>query len=291
MKTDNLFYYWCLVCVIGLVLSFLTVISFIIGHGLPTINRTLFVGDTDFISGILGLAPIWDGIWPACVGTLMVVISALLLALFPGLASGIWLAQAKPSRFKQIVSLVIDIVAGIPSILMGLFGFSLILLLRHWLLPSANVCLLLSALSLAILIIPYLAASVKTALLALPASLLLTALSLGMSYRQALINVLIPQASRGIMSGIMLATGRAAEDTAVIMLTGVVVNAGMPVSVFERYEALPFTIFYYSAQYQNETELQLAFGAALVLLCITAALFTLASLLQSRYQGTSRESV
>lgn len=289
MKTDNLFYYWCLVCVVALALSFFTVISFIVGHGLPTINGALFVGDTDFISGIFGLAPIWDGIWPACVGTLMVVFSALLLAIIPGLASGIWLAQAKPSRFKHIVSLVIDIVAGIPSILMGLFGFSLILLLRHWLLPSANVCLFLSALSLAILIIPYLAASVKTALLALPASLLLTALSLGMSYRQALVAVLIPQASKGIMSGIMLATGRAAEDTAVIMLTGVVVNAGMPVSIFERYEALPFTIFYYSAQYQNEAELQLAFGAAFVLLCLTASLFAFASLLQTRYQGITSE--
>ncbi len=73
----------------------------------------------------------------------------------------------------------------------------------------------------------------------------------------------------------MLAAGRAAEDTAVIMLTGVVANAGLPGGVFERYEALPFTIFYYSAQYQSDAELQMAFGAALTLLCLTATIFFL----------------
>ena len=162
---------------------------------------------------------------------------------------------------------------------MGLFGFTLILFLRNWLLPSANTCLVLSALSLAILIIPYLAVATRTALLALPPSLELTALSLGMTHWQALRSVLLHKAAKGISGGIMLAAGRAAEDTAVIMLTGVVANAGLPGGIFERYEALPFTIFYYSAQYQSDTELQMAFGAALTLLCLTATIFSVASFL------------
>ncbi len=276
----RLFHLWCLSCTTGLVVCLTFFIGFIINRGVPALSLSLFFGDADPIKGLLGLEPIWDGIWPACVGTMTVVACALSLALLPGLATGIWLATSAASRFKTILALCIDVLAGIPSILMGLFGFTLILFLRNWLLPSANTCLLLSALCLAMLIIPYLAVATRTALQALPASLEITALSLGMTRWQTLRVVLLPQASKGIIGGIMLAMGRAAEDTAVIMLTGAVANAGLPGGVFNRYEALPFTIFYYSAQYQSNSELQMAFGAALTLLCLTAAIFSIAGLLQ-----------
>lgn len=278
----RLFHLWCLSCTAGLLLCLTFFIGFIISRGAPAFSLSLFFGDTDVFKGLFGLEPIWDGIWPACAGTMTVVACALSLALFPGLATGIWLATSAPSRFKTILALGIDILAGIPSILMGLFGFTLILFLRNWLLPSANTCLLLSALSLAMLIIPYLAVATRTALQALPVSLEITALSLGMTRWQALRVVLLPQAAKGIIGGIMLAMGRAAEDTAVIMLTGAVANAGLPGGVFERYEALPFTIFYYSAQYQSDSELQMAFGAALTLLCLTATIFSVAGILQRK---------
>jgi len=276
----RLFHLWCVICTIGLIICLSFFIGFIINRGAPALSTSLFFGDTDIISGLLGLEPIWDGVWPACAGTITVVMSALSLALIPGLATGIWLATTEPSRFRSIVTLGIDILAGIPSILMGLFGFTLILFLRHWLLPSANKCLLLSALCLAMLIIPYLAVATRTALKALPHSLEVTALSLGMTRWQALRTVMLPQAAKGIIGGIMLAIGRAAEDTSVIMLTGVVANTGLSGGVFDRYEALPFTIFYYSAQYQSEAELQMAFGAALTLLCLTATIFSAAGFLQ-----------
>ena len=277
---SRLFHLWCLIATGGLIIAVTFVIGFIIYRGLPTLSFALFFGDTPAIKGMFGLAPIWDGIWPACVGTISVIISALLLALLPGIATGIWLATSKTSRFKTLVALGIDILAGIPSILMGLFGFTLLLFVRHYLLPSANNSLLLSALCLAMLIIPYLATSTCSALLALSKSLTVTALSLGMSNWQTLRYVLLPQAARGIIGGIMLATGRAAEDTAVIMLTGAVASAGLPGGLLERYEALPFTIFYYSSQYQSEVELHMAFGAALTLLCLTATLFAVVDKLQ-----------
>ncbi|SUI45596.1 PstA family ABC transporter permease [Shewanella algae] len=271
------FHYWCLFCSAMLLLCLLSLLGFILYRGVPTLSLSLYFGDTEPLKGFLGQAPIWDGIWPACVGTLAVVASALMIALLPGLATGIWLATAKTSKTKALLELAVDILAGVPSILMGLFGFTLILLLRNTLLPSANTCLALSAFCLAMLIIPYLAVSTRTALQALPVSLSLTALSLGMTQWQALRFVLLPQAERGIRGGIMLAIGRAAEDTAVIMLTGAVANAGLPGGIFERFEALPFTIFYYSAQYQSEAELQMAFGAALTLLCLTATVFSIAN--------------
>jgi len=271
----RLFHLWCLLSTFALLLSVGYVIGFIFYRGVPALSLSLFFGDTPAINALLGLAPVWGGIWPACVGSVSVVLGALALALLPGVATGIWLATSRYSHFKRWLALGVDILAGLPSVLMGLFGFTLILFLRGTLLPTANASLLLSALCLAMLILPYLAAATRTALLALPPQLMVTALSLGMTPWQALRRVLLPQAARGIVGGILLATGRAAEDTAVIMLTGAVASAGLPAGLFERYEALPFTIFYYSAQYQSESELQMAFGAALTLLCITATLFAL----------------
>ncbi|PJC87227.1 phosphate ABC transporter permease [Vibrio sp. HA2012] len=271
----RLFYLWCLLSVFALILSVGYVIGFIFYRGVPALSLSLFFGDTPVTDAVFGLSPVWGGIWPACVGSVSVVSGALGLALLPGIATGIWLATSQDSRFRRWLTLGVDILAGLPSVLMGLFGFTLLLFLRGTLLPAANASLLLSALCLAMLILPYLAAATRTALLALPQQLTVTALSLGMTPWQTLRRVLLPQAARGIAGGILLATGRAAEDTAVIMLTGAVASAGLPAGLFERYEALPFTIFYYSAQYQSENELQMAFGAALTLLCITATLFAL----------------
>ena len=87
---------------------------------------------------------------------------------------------------------------------------------------------------------------------------------------------MIPRALSGIVSGIILSIGRCAEDTAVIMLTGVVATAGLPVSVLSQYEALPFYIYYISSQYVDQAELSRGYGACLVLLGTCAILFMLA---------------
>lgn len=274
----RLFHLWCIGCAILLVGLLAGFISYIIHRAAPSIDTQLFFGDTPAWSAMTGKMPVWDGLWPACIGTLSVTFLALGLSLFPGIATGIWLAEYPTSRFNRILSLAIDVLAGIPSILMGLFGFTLILFLRQSFAPHANASLLLSALCLAMLILPYLAGTTRTALQSLPHSLRLSAQTLGLSRWQMIRHLLLPRATKGILSGIMLSLGRAAEDTAVIMLTGAVANAGLPNGLFERYEALPFTIFYYSAQYQTQQELNMAFGAALTLLCFTASIFAITGL-------------
>jgi len=97
---------------------------------------------------------------------------------------------------------------------------------------------------------------------------------------QNIIYVLIPKSLSGIISGVILAIGRCAEDTAVIMLTGVVASAGVPKSLLANYEALPFYIYYISSQYMNEEELSSGYGAAIVLLGICAVLFLFAFMIQ-----------
>lgn len=270
---------WISACVVPA--GVCALLGFLLWRGLPTLSLALFFGDTPPLAALFGGAPVFDGLWPACLGTLYLVLLACCLAIPLGVASGVHLAEFSSGRAGRLASFCVDLLAGVPSILMGLFGFALILLLRRSFWPSANTCLLLSALCLALLVLPYLISATRTCLEGLPQDLRLTCASLGLSRWQAVSRVLLPAASRGVLGGIILAVGRAAEDTAVILLTGVVVGAGTPGALTEKYEALPFTIYYLAAEHQSPQELDLAFGAALVLLCLTALLFGAARRLQA----------
>jgi phosphate transport system permease protein len=258
--------------------------AFLMLKGASVFDRELFFGNTPMLDAILGRRPVWDGLWPAMVGTLCLVGLTLCLALFPGVGCGIYLAEYAGARTKALAGTAVDMLAGTPSIVMGLFGFTLILTLRHTFAPNANTCLLLAAMCLALLVLPVLVVSTREALEAVPAELELTAAALGLSKAQRIRHIRLPAAARGIWSGIVLALGRAAEDTATIMLTGVVANAGLPAGIGAKFEALPFSIFYITAQYQNQKELLRGFGAALVLLFLSGGLVLLARAMEMKYR-------
>lgn len=254
--------------------------GYLLWRGVPTLGRALFFGDTPPLLAMAGLRPVWDGIWPACAGSLYLVGLATLLVLGPGVGCGIYLAEYAGPRARRHLGLAVELLAGVPSIVMGLFGFTLILVLRRTFVPQANTCLLLAAGCLALLVLPPLVVSTRAALESLPQGLRLTGAALGLTRKQTVFRVLLPEAGRGILGGVMLAVGRAAEDTAVILLTGVVANAGLPAGLLAKFEALPFTIYYTAAQYQTEDELARGFGAALVLLALSGSMMLGAGALQ-----------
>ena len=167
---------------------------------------------------------------------------------------------------------------------MGIFGFTLILFLHRLGIAGASPGILLAGGCLALLVLPSLVVTTRTALEGLPTSLHLTGFALGLTRSQTVRHILVPQASRGILGGVMLAMGRAAEDTAVILLTGVVANAGLPSGLAVRFEALPFFIYYTAAQYQTPEELERGFGASLTLLLLSGGLLLAAWWLHARYQ-------
>lgn len=249
-------------------------------EGGPVLGLELFFGDVPPFQAVLGQVPVWDGIWPAAAGTLSLLALTMALALFPGVGCGVYLACFAAPRAKRRLSVAIDLLAGVPSIVMGLFGFMLILLLRRLFAPEATTCLLLSAFCLALLVLPPLAITTQTVLEGLPGGLRLTGEALGLTPWQTARHLLLPAGGRGILGGVMLALGRAAEDTAVIMVTGAVANAGLPAGLTAKYEALPFFIFYISAQYTDSSDLRRGFGAALVLLILSGALLLCAHVLQ-----------
>ncbi|UZP67517.1 ABC transporter permease subunit [Desulfovibrio mangrovi] len=279
---------WIAALLVPLALAALTGVLVVRGAG--ALDVDLFFGGVPALAAITGRIPVWDGIWPACAGTVSLLALTMLLALGPGIGCGIYLATCAPTRIKAVLGFAIDLLAGIPSIVMGLFGFTMLLLLRRTIAPQASASLLLAACCLALLVLPVLVSTTRAALEALPLRLHLTGAALGLGKWQTIRHILLPSSARGILGGVLLAAGRAAEDTAVIMLTGAVANAGLPAGITSRFEALPFSIFYRSSQYRDALELQQGFATTLVLLTLSLALLAGASKLQrtleQRWQGT-----
>jgi phosphate transport system permease protein len=263
-------------CALLLCTSLIIIIGFLVVKGYRAINLELIFADTRPLDALLLKRQVFGGLFPAIVGTLSLILLSIGFALPLGLASGIYLAEYAPVRLKWFFSLIVDILAGIPSIVVGLFGFSITIFLHHFFSDQIFPCLLISALSLAFLVLPYIIKTTQNAIESLPLQVRLTAPSLGATQLENIMFVLLPSALSDIVSGIVLAIGRCAEDTAVIMLTGVVATAGIPKSIFSNFEALPFYIYYIASEYSDPSELMKGYGAALILLVICAGLFVIA---------------
>ncbi len=273
-------YSWCS----GVILfaAVFSLLAYVVFQGAGTVNLKLIFGETPPLKAIFLQQTVFDGLFPAVAGTLLLVSLSIAVAVPVGITTGIYLAEYARQRVKNVFDLVFDILAGIPSILVGLFGFALALFLHKHYSTSIQPCLLVSSLALAFLVLPYIIRTTQAALEGLSSDIRLTALSLGATKLQNLFYVLLPKSLSGIVSGVILAIGRCAEDTAVIMLTGVVVTAGIPKSLLSPYEALPFYIYYISSQYSNPDELMRGYGAALILLLLCLFLFALAFVIKKR---------
>lgn len=270
------------ICTFILIAAFASVLGFLIIKGWRTLNLELIFGTTPPLEALLFKRQVFNGLFPAIVGTLILIILSVCWAIPMGIGSGIYLAEYATGKTKKILNVFFDILAGLPSIVVGLFGFSITVFLNKHLSDHIYPCLFISSLALAFLVLPYIIRTTQAALEEVPVLLRMTAPALGASKLQNIIRVLLPQSLSGIISGVILATGRCAEDTAVIMLTGVVASTGIPGSLFSNYEALPFYIYYISSQYSNQKELTTAYGAALILLSICLILFSLAFIIKKR---------
>ncbi len=269
-------------CGIILLGAVLTVIGYLFAHGWQSVGLSLIFGTTPPLDALLMKRHVVNGLFPAVIGTFSLVVLAVCWAIPVGMASGIYLAEYAGAGAKAIFNLFFDIMAGLPSIVVGLFGFSAAVFLNRKFSGSMHPCLLISSIALAFLVLPYIIRTTQMALEGLPPATRMTALSLGASRLENIVLVLLPQSLSGIVSGVILAIGRCAEDTAVIMLTGVVASTGVPRSLFSHYEALPFYIYYISSQYTDSKELATGYGAAIILLFICLMLFLLAFAIKKR---------
>ena len=258
------------------------IIGFLILKGWGALNLDLIFSNTSVTDAILLRRQVFDGLFPAMAGTFLLVLLSVGISLPLGLCAGIYLAEYARAVPKKVFSFLVDLLAGIPSIVVGLFGFSITIFLHHVYNSRIFPCLLISAFSLAFLVLPYIIKTTQNAIESIPLLTRITAPSLGASRLQNIIWVLLPVALSDIISGVVLAIGRCAEDTAVIMLTGVVATAGVPKSLFSSFEALPFYIYYMASEYSDPAELAKGYGAALILLMICAGLFVFAHVIRAR---------
>ena len=279
---ENSVLFYCWFCGFLLIAAIGILIGFLILKSIPTLRLDLIFGDTPWHQAITGQQVVFDGIWPAMVGTFYLIALSTIISIPVGISSGVFLSEYCPAGLKTVFSFLIDLLAGIPSIVMGLFGLSLVLFVHQFITLKANTCLIVSALCLAFLVLPYLIKTTQIALNSIPRELKLIGPSLGMSKLDDLWHIRLPQSSKNILSGVILSIGRCAEDTAVIMLTGVVASGGIPASIFSKYEALPFYIFYIAAEHTSPEELSQGYGASLILLTITGMLFLLSFIIQKR---------
>ncbi|MDD2389051.1 MAG: ABC transporter permease subunit [Desulfobacterales bacterium] len=281
-KLEKIIIGYCWICAGVIFSTVILLVGYLIVKGIGTVGLPLIFGETDPLDAILLRKQVFDGLFPAMAGTLALIILSVSLAVPVGIAAGIYMAEYCRGQVKQMFSLMFDILAGIPSIVVGLFGFSISVFLHKYVSANIYPCLLISALALAFLVLPYLIRTTQISLESLPATIRLTAPALGATKLQNIFYVLIPRSLSGIMSGVILAIGRCAEDTAVIMMTGVVATSGVPKSLFSNYEALPFYIYYISSQYADQQALMKGYGAAVILLVICAGLFIMAYGIRSR---------
>ncbi len=279
---EKLFVFYAWACGVILVGSVGSILGYLFYMGFSGLNLSLIFGDVRPLDALLFRQPVFDGLFPAIFGTLLLVVLSVSIAIPVGISAGIYMAEYANDRIRFLFGIFFDILAGIPSIVIGLFGFSVAVFLHHHFLENIYPCMLISALSMAFLVLPYLIRTTQISIEGIPSHVRITAVALGASRLQNIIHVLIPHSLSGIISGVILSIGRCAEDTAVIMMTGVVATAGVPQSIMGGYEALPFYIYYISSQYADSEELMSGFSAAIILIIICVLLFSLAFFIKRR---------
>ena len=267
---------------IVLLASVVVLVGYLVLKGGSSLRLSTIFGDTKVLDALLLKRQVFDGLFPAIVGTFLLILGSMSIAIPVGIAGGIYMAEYCSGKIKPLLNLAFDVLAGIPSIVIGLAGLLLTIQLNRYFQGRIFPCLLISCCSLALLVLPYLIRTTQTSLELTPPLIRNTAPALGASRLQNIMLVLLPNSLSDIISGIILASGRCAEDTAVIMLTGVVATAGIPHSIWGQYEALPFYIYYISSQYTGPDELATGYAAAIILLLLCITIIVSALSIQKR---------
>ena len=226
------------------------------------------------------------GIWPAIVGTFYLVIGTIAIALPLGMASAIYLSEyARQGRFTRMVRLAIITLAGVPSIVFGLFGLGLFVLFFQF-----GASIIAGSLTLACMILPTIIVASEEALQAVPQSLREGSLALGATKWETIYKNVLPYAVPGMLTGSILGIGRAAGETAPILLTvAAFYLPKLPSSAFDQVMALPYHLFVLATQHPDaEMVRPMQYGTALVLLILVLAVNLIAIMIRSRYRKKTK---
>jgi phosphate transport system permease protein len=235
--------------------------------------------DLQFLSSAPSRIPAKAGILPALVGTLWVTILVAVITFPIGVAAAIYLEEyAGRGRWARLMKLNISNLAGVPSIVYGIFGLALFVRLL-----GLGRTVFAASLTLSLLILPVVIISSMEALRAVPPSQREAAYALGATRWQMIRRSLLPSAAPGILTGIVLAVGRAVGETAPLILIGAVTFVTfVPVNPFEdKYTVLPIQIYNWATRPQAAFQ-EISAAAILVLLVLMFVLNLAAIILRAR---------
>lgn len=230
------------------------------------------------------------GIFPCIVGTVLLVVGSMTIALFLGVCAAIYLNEyARDGRFIRFVRLAILNLAGVPSIVFGLFGFGMFVLFFGW-----NTSLLAGWFTLAFMVLPVIITASEESLKAVPKGFREGSLALGATKWQTIRTNVVPYALPGILTSSILGIARVAGETAPIMFTAAyVVRDQLPWHVdkvsdffFQGVMALPYHIYVVSSKIpQNEYTSRVQYGTAFVFLLIVGLIATASIVLRNKLRN------
>ncbi len=192
----------CLVAVIGLLFA---IFAFVLARGLPALKPSLLFTPTQGIAG---------GLSNAIVGTLVLVVIGLLIVIVVGIGTAIWTVEFAPPGMKRVIRFMVDVLAGVPSIVVGYFLYVALVEEAGW-----GFSLIAGALALAIFMLPYVVRAADVSLTNVPRALKEGAVALGARPAMVVSSIDLPYALPGILTGILVATGIGLGETAPLIYT------------------------------------------------------------------------
>ena len=277
MKRVRYFFDWVLLLGSTLIVCLILAVILwdIFSKGMSTVSW-------NFISDLPTDGMTKGGILPAMIGTLLLTFITTIFAVPFGVACAIYLNEyARPSALTNIIRASIRNLAGIPSIIYGLFGLALFVQALR-----LGTSVLSAGLTLGLLSLPYIITTTEEALKRIPNSMREATLALGATQFETIKDVVLPKALPGILTGVILTMSRAAGETAPILFTGVAfyIN-GITVSVNKEFMALPYHLYMLSTQHQAIEQVRpMAYGTASVLILLVFILNIIAFYIRFKHR-------
>jgi phosphate transport system permease protein len=253
------------------VVPILAVVVLIVVKGIGAISW-------EFITGFPSNGMRSGGILPAILGTFYLTLGTAIFAVPLGIGAAIYLSEYAPeNRWTRLIRIAIINLAGIPSVVYGLFGLGLFVVFLGF-----GTSILAGALTLSIMTLPVIISTTEEALRAVPQSFRVVSISLGGTRWQTIWRIVLPQALPGILTGVILGLERAAGETAPILFTAAAFFLPrLPHSPFDATMALPYHLFVISTQVPG-MPIGIQYGTALVLLVFVLGMNIIATLIRSR---------
>ncbi len=276
---EKLAYLFLLLNVLIILLSIGMMFYFIISRGVRIINW-------EFLTQMPRKAMTAGGIFPAILGTFYLTIGTISFALPLGISAAIYLTEyATQNRLIRIVRVSINNLAGVPSVVFGLFGLAIFVKFLHF-----GVSILSGSLTLGVLILPIIIQTSEEALSTVPNSFREASLALGATKWQTIQKIVLPNSFSGILTGSIISIGRATGETAPILFTAVTFyTMRLPNSIFSEVMALPYHIYALMTEGTHpESQVPIAYGTALVLVFLVLGLNLIAIIWLNRFRRSKK---